>query len=118
MSDLKDILSNSNKDIDNQRLMDYLSGKLNNAEQHELEAGMEDEMLNDALEGLQQVQNKKDLDLAIYQMNQQLKSKLAIKEKKLKRRKIQNFELTVITIVIILALCVLAYVLVRMSKHP
>ena len=30
--DLLNILSNSNKDIDNQKLMDYLSGKLSAAE--------------------------------------------------------------------------------------
>ncbi len=35
--DLLNILANSNKDIDNQKLMDYLNGKLSDDEKHELE---------------------------------------------------------------------------------
>ncbi len=37
--DLLNILSNSNKDIDNQKLMDYLSDKLSAEEKHEFEKG-------------------------------------------------------------------------------
>ena len=54
--DLLNILANSNKDIDNQQLMDYLSGKLSGEDLHELERSMAgDEFLNDAVEGLQKV---------------------------------------------------------------
>ena len=35
--DLLNILSHSNKDIDNQKLMDYLSGKLSEKERQEVE---------------------------------------------------------------------------------
>ena len=59
-NDLKDILSNSNKDIDNQQLMDYLSNQLSSADTHEVEESMtDDEFMNDAVEGLQQIANKK-----------------------------------------------------------
>ena len=63
MSDeLLNILSNSNKDIDNQKLMDYLSDKLSQEEKHEFEKSMVDsEMLNDAIEGLEKFKNKKDV---------------------------------------------------------
>ena len=40
--DLLKILSDSNKDIDNQQLMDYLSGKLSARESHEVEKMMAD----------------------------------------------------------------------------
>ena len=54
MSDLLNILSNSNKDIDNQKLMDYLAGKLSAQEKHDFEKQMaESAMVNDAVEGLQ-----------------------------------------------------------------
>ena len=57
--DLLNILSNSNKDIDNQKLMDYLSGKLSEGEKHEIEKEMMDsEMMNDVLEGLEKFKNK------------------------------------------------------------
>ena len=36
-NDLLNILSNSNKDIDNQKLMDYVAGKLTEQEKHEVE---------------------------------------------------------------------------------
>ena len=57
---LKDILSNSNKDIDNQRLMSYLKEQLNKAESHDVEKAMADDaFINDAIEGLQKFDTKK-----------------------------------------------------------
>jgi len=59
-NDLLNILSNSNKDIDNQQLMDYLSGHLSPEQLHEVERSMADsEFMNDAVEGLQNIPNKK-----------------------------------------------------------
>jgi hypothetical protein len=49
--DLLNILSNINKDIDNQKLMDYLSDKLSQEEKHEFEKNIADsEMLSDIVE--------------------------------------------------------------------
>ena len=54
--ELLNILSNSNKDIDNQKLMDYLSGKLSADEKHDFEKALVDsEMMNDAVEGLEKI---------------------------------------------------------------
>ena len=54
MSDeLKNILSNLNKDIEQNKLLDYLNKKLSAADAHELEKQMaDDEFMNDAVEGL------------------------------------------------------------------
>jgi ferric-dicitrate binding protein FerR (iron transport regulator) len=117
MNNLKDILSNSNKDIDNQQLMDYLSGKLNAAEQQAFEEQMaENDLFNDALEGLQQVENKQQLDLIQYELNRKLRQQLQDRGHKKERRKIQGFQLTIITIIIILILCVLAFVVIYMNN--
>ena len=52
---LLNILSDNNKDIDNQKLMDYISGKLSAEQRHEVEKQMADNaFLNEAIEGLQQ----------------------------------------------------------------
>ena len=61
MSDeLKDILSNLNKDIEQQKLLDYLNKKLSAGESHELEKQMaDDEFMNDAVEGLEEIKNFK-----------------------------------------------------------
>ena len=61
-NDLKDILSNSNKDIDNQQLLAYLSDQLSKSNMHEVEKTMaEDAFMNDAIEGLQQIDSKKNI---------------------------------------------------------
>jgi ABC-type bacteriocin/lantibiotic exporter with double-glycine peptidase domain len=116
MDNLENILNNSNKDIDNQKLMDYLAGKLNDAEQHEMEMLLqESEMNSDALEGLQEVKNKASLDLVQYELNKKLKQQLQLKTNRKDKRKITNFSLTVIAIVTILILCILAFIVIKMS---
>ena len=84
MSDeLLNILSNSNKDIDNQKLMDYLSDKLSPKEKHEFEEKMADsEMLNDVVEGLEKLKNKKDISTLVEQLNTNLKKQLRKRKKK------------------------------------
>jgi len=68
--DLLNILSDSNKDIDNQQLMDYLSGRLSDKERHEVEQKMAgNELLNDAVEGLQGFSDKKNVQAYVDQLN-------------------------------------------------
>src|SRR5579872_6176103 len=75
--DWLNILSNSNKDIDNQQLMDYLSGKLSGDALHEVERSMaENEFLNDAVEGLQKVRDKKDMQAYVDQLNTTMQKSL------------------------------------------
>ena len=59
--DLLNILSNSSKDIDNQQLMDYLAGKLSEEDKHAVEMKLADnDFMNDAVEGLEEVKDKRD----------------------------------------------------------
>src|SRR3954463_12975004 len=87
-NDLLNILANSNKDIDNQKLMDYLSGKLSDQEKHEVEMWMVDnDFENEALEGLQQMSgsSNKKLEGYVDQLNKELTH--YIREKKNRREK-------------------------------
>ena len=61
MSDnLKDILSGLNKEVEQEKLLQYINDHLKEDEQHEFEKQMnDDEFMNDAVEGLQQVGDKK-----------------------------------------------------------
>ena len=71
--DLKDILFNSNKDIDNQQLMDYLSNQLSKGQTHEVESSMaEDPFLNDAVEGLQKIEPTEKINNYSIHLNQEL----------------------------------------------
>lgn len=117
MSDFDNILGNSGneKEIDSRKLMDYLNGRLSDEEQHEMERLMEDsEMNSDALEGLQGMGNKAGLELVAFDLNNRLKQQLQQKNTRRNKRKVTNFNLTVIAIVLILLLCVLGYVVIRM----
>jgi hypothetical protein len=79
--DLLNILSNSNKDIDNQQLMDYLSGNLSGEPMHEVERSMADNaFLNDAVEGLQQLHDRKDIQVYVEELNTALHNNMAKKK--------------------------------------
>ena len=115
MSDeLKDILSNLNKDIEQEKLLDYLNKKLSAGEAHELEKQMaDDEFMNDAVEGLEEIKNKKDLSLYVEQLNQELKKQLDKKKKRREKRKLKDGPWTYFAIVWLLVLIVVSFILVR-----
>ena len=112
--DLKDILSNLNKDIEQDKLLDYLNKNLSAAEAHELEKQMaDDEFMNDAVEGLENFKNKKDLSLLVEQLNKDLKKKTAKKNLKKEKRKLKNQPWLYVTIVTLLLLIIISYVLIK-----
>jgi len=117
-NDLLNILSNSNKDIDNQKLMDYLSGHLNEQEKHEVEAWMlENDFANDAVEGLEQVHNSRHIQAMVEQLNNDLHKKLQQKNAKKEKRKLKEYPWIYIAVILILALAVLAYYVIHFLQH-
>ncbi|MGH2649001.1 MAG: hypothetical protein ACRDE8_15590, partial [Ginsengibacter sp.] len=117
MSDeLLNILSNCNKDIDNQKLMDYLSNKLSAEEKHEFEKDMADsEMVNDVIEGLEKFKNKKDLSAFVEQLNTNLKKQLDKKKAKKSKREIKNLNWLYFSIILILIIVLIGFLVIR--KH-
>ena len=113
--DLLHILANSNKDIDNQLLMDYISGSLSHSDQHAVEEWLqENEFAAEALEGLQQFGNKEQLQEYVVQLNKELKSFLQEKRQRRDKRKLRDNPLTYIAVLVILCLIVLAFMVIRM----
>ena len=113
-NDLLNILSNGNKDIDNQKLIDYLSGKLNETEKHEVEKLIADnEFMSDAMEGLQQVRNKSNLPAYVEQLNKELQQQVEKRKIRRLKRRLNEFPWIYFTIILILILCVAAYVVIR-----
>src|SRR5688572_25563167 len=117
MSDLFNILSNSNKDIDNQKLMDYLAGKLSGEDKHEVEKWMnENEFVNEAMEGLQSVTQPEQVPIYVQQLNKQLSIHLGQKSKR-RTHKVQiNLTYTIMAILIILVLAVVAFMVIQRLK--
>lgn len=116
MEDLKDILSESNKDIDNQKIMDYLSDKLSGLDKYNVEKEMADsEFINDAVEGLENLKNKKDINVFVDQLNNDLHKQLNKKrERKLKRR-LKDTPWIYVAIILIIFLIIISFIVIK--KH-
>lgn len=111
---LFNILSNSNKDIDNQKLMDYLSGKLSDEEKHEIEKQMNDsDFINDAVEGLGEVKNKKDISILVEQLNADLHKQIDKKKKRKQKRKLRDQPWLYLAIIIILLLLIVCFIAIK-----
>lgn len=115
MSDeLKDILANSNKDIDNQQLMDYLANHLSKAKVHEVETNMADDpFLNDAVEGLEQIEPSEKIDNYTIQLNQELQKIIAKNKKARDKRRWKDSPTIYLVIISILLLLVLCFFLLK-----
>jgi hypothetical protein len=113
-NELKDILSNSNKDIDNQQLMDYLSNQLSKADSHEIEKNMADDaFMNDAVEGLQEIENKKNMQAYVEQLNNDLQKQIAKNKNRKQKRRLKDQPITYVTIIIILILVVVSFLVLK-----
>ena len=116
--DLLNILSNSSKDIDNQQLMDYLAGKLSEADKHAVEMQLAgNEFMNDALEGLENVKDKKDINVFVEQLNRDLHKKLLQKKKKKQKRKGLQQRWVYAAIVLILAIAIATWLMIMKYQH-
>jgi hypothetical protein len=115
---LKDILSHLSTEVDQETLLKYLEGRLSDEQKHELEKRMLDsEFTNDAVEGLQQIKDKRDISSLVDQLNRDLHKKLDKKKKRREKLKFKDQPWLYIAIVIILLLIVLSYIVVsRMLK--
>lgn len=117
-NDLLNILSHSNKDIDNQKLMDYLSGKLSGQEKHEVEKWMADnDFANDAMEGLEAFKASAHLSSYVDQLNKDLHQYLQQKKNRRKKRRLQDPGWIYFAIVLILALIAITYAVIHLLKH-
>lgn len=116
---LKDILSHLNPDIDQQTLLLYLQGKLSAEQQHEVEKQMMDnDFESDALEGLQDFKNKKNINLLVEQLNKDLKKRTEKKKRSRQKLQVHIDPWVIVSIVIILLLAVLAFVIIKQKMNP
>ncbi|MCH5600703.1 hypothetical protein [Niabella ginsengisoli] len=78
--DLKNILSNAKGDLSQDQLMKYLNDELDQTERHDLEKEIANDPFEaDALEGLEEVENKEKIELIVDDLNRNLKKKIAKK---------------------------------------
>ena len=105
----KDILSHLSTSVDQETLLLYLQGKLSPEKKHEVEKHLlNDSFEYDAMEGLQEIRDKEQVQYMVEMLNRDLKKKT---EKKKKRREKLRYRdqpwlyFSVLIIIIILVIC-------------
>ncbi len=117
MTDLKDILQ-EDEDMHQEELLRYLEGNATPEERFTIEKQMADsDFVNDAIEGLQDFQDKKKIQQYAAQLNLQLRKQTNRKRKIKLKLIIKDQNWVLIAIVTILLFCVLAYWVIRIYQQ-
>ena len=110
----KDILSNLSTEIDQATLLLYLQGKLSEEKKHEVEKQlMQGEFETDAMDGLQEIKDKQQVQYMVEMLNRDLKKKTERKRKRREKMRIKDQPWLYISILILLLLLVICYVVIR-----
>lgn len=113
---LKDILSNLNKEIEQEKLLDYLNKNLSAGEAHEVEKQMADDpFMNDAIEGLSEFENQNNLSAYVQLLNIDLQKQLDKKKKRKEKRRLKDKPWVYFAIILLLILIIICFVI--MKKH-
>lgn len=103
-----------NEQLNEEQLLKYLENTLSDEERHALEMQMVDnDFMNDAVEGLQNFKNKQNIQDYVYQLNHQLIKQTTKKRIRKGKRKLKQQDWIVISVMIIIVLCLLGYVVVK-----
>lgn len=116
MEDLTNILRPDDQ-LNEEQLKKYVSGETSPEEAHVVEKQMAgSDFVNDAIEGLQAISSKQKLDDYVNQLNKNLHQHLISKKERKNKRKIKELSSIILTIVVILLLCILAYIVIKMQR--
>ena len=115
MSDnLKNILSNLSTEVDSEKLLEYLKGRLPEEQHHELEKQLLDDEFNaEALEGLQEFRDKEQLQYMVEMLNRDLKKKTEKNKKRREKMKIKDQPWLYMSILILILLLVMSYIVIK-----
>src|SRR3954463_478245 len=72
--------------------------------------------INDAVEGLQEFSSRQKLDKYVKHLNKDLHQYLVGKKEIKEKRKIRDLSWIIVAVIIILLLCMLAYIVVKMQR--
>ncbi len=110
----KDILSNLSTDVDQETLLLYLQGKLSEEKKHEVEKKLiQNEFDDDAVEGLQEIKDKQQIQYMVEMLNRDLKKKTAKKKKMREKMNIKYQPWLYISILILILLIVISYIVIH-----
>ena len=113
MADFKEILSDKDELLTDEDLLKYLHDNISEEEKYAIEKKITGAFESDAIDGLQQIKDKKRLQNQVRQLQRNL-PKLLLKKHRLEKRKLNDMLWIILTLIILLFLCVLTFVVIRM----
>ena len=113
MEDITNILDDDDE-LNVEQLLQYVQGRASAGDALAVERQMaESEFVNDAVEGLQNFASPTKLDAYVGQLNKKLKKQLGVKKQQKEKRTIKHLGWIILSVVLILVLCVLAYMVIH-----
>ena len=113
-SKYKDIFSHLSTEVDQETLLLYLQDKLSAEMKHEVEKKLlESEFADDAVEGLKEIKDKKQVAHMVEMLNRDLKKKLAKKKQRREKLRIKDQPWLYISILILILLIAISYIVIR-----
>lgn len=113
MTNWKDIF-NKEVELSDEELLKYLNSDISEDEMHAIEEKMAaSDFHNDALEGLYQFKDKKNILTLTNTLNQQLKKQINRGGKRKKKRNIQDQQWMIVVVLAILLLSVIGYLFIH-----
>ncbi len=110
----KDILSHLSTEVDQETLLLYLQGKLSEKEKHDVEKQLlQNDFDNEAIEGLQEIKDKQQIQYMVEMLNRDLKKKTEKKKLRRDKMKIKDQPWLYISIAILLLLIIISYIVIR-----
>jgi len=114
---IEDIMNSSSGRLDEQKLMDYLQGKLSPDQAHEVEKMMADSgFLDDAVEGLSSMKDKQRIATILSELNSKLQTKTHQQKKKFTPLIPDTRTLALVALITILLLIIIGFVLFKMVQ--
>ncbi len=110
----KDILLHLSTEVDQETLLLYLQGKLTEDKKHEVEKILlQSEFDDEAMEGLQGINDKEQINYMVEMLNRDLKKKTEKKKQRREKMKIKDQPWLYISILILLLLIVFSYMVIH-----
>ena len=118
MPDVNDNILNSEEELSDEQLMNYLKGILSHEDAHDIEEKMiDDSFINDAIEGLQQFSSDKKLDDYVLHLNHHLHEQITAQKQRNEKRRLKDIPWIIQILIIVLLLCMLAYGVIMFVRY-
>ena len=116
MKDLHKIVKSNKKVVDEEQLIEFVKHNLSIEAHKKVENNIEDDpFLMDAVEGLNEVSNKEQINQSIIELNQHLSKLVQNKSKRKQKRRLPTNQWAILAVVVVLFLSVITYFIIHLQ---